>query len=355
MGVALATAPPCWPDAAMPPTNIWRVDILSDGQHELLAFVAACNRNYYNPTESQVELWRQNRQPGEAVYKTVRRKVSEGTQSHDFGAGQTAINRMVASMIGESLRPWHDMMASLTNLGVGTGPRYVTEHELVTPAETMISHLVRLTWLAEVAASGQGEPGLRLTDLGRALLRDAEIGVDTEDDVGVVVLGRDDPLAYPILVGQLAAAGPGLLVDPYLKLADLHMIVVSTQLTRLLVSGKPVNRREVGAMQAYIGNGSLSRRVEVRSSTELHDRVLVADDGDVITVGTSLNGVGRTTTVMSPMPSPARESLRDAYEGMWADATLVGPQPDGDEEEDDGEPVNAGSGEAVETHEGDAS
>ena len=78
------------------------------------------------------------------------------------------------------------------------------------------------------------------------------------------------PLAYPILVGQLAAAGPGLLVDPYLKLADLHTIVVSTQRTRLLVSGKTNNRGEVGAILACLGKGSLSRRVEVRSSTGLH-------------------------------------------------------------------------------------
>jgi len=225
---------------------------------------------------------------------------------------------------------------SLANLGFGTGPRYVTERELVTSAETMIEHIVRLTWLVEVPSPGNGEPGLRLTELGRALLRDAETGDESKDEVSVVVLGREDPLAYSILVGQLAAAGPGLLVDPYLKLQDLHTIMVSTQLTRLLVSGKANNRGEVGAMQAYLGKGSLSRHVEVRSSTGLHDRVLVADDGDVLTVGTSLNGVGRTTTVMSPMPSPARESLLNEYERLWVDATLVGPQSDEDGQDDEG-------------------
>jgi len=335
------------------------VDILSDAQYELIAFVAACNRNYYNPTESQVELWRNNRQPAGAVYKTVRRKVSDGTQPVNLLGLQTASNRMVASLLSDSFRPFQEMLASsfgsLANLGLGTGPRYVTERELVTPAETMIGHLVRLTWLAESRAPSDGEPGLRLTELGRALLRDAESGDESEEDVSVVVLGREDPLAYPILVGQLAAAGPGLLVDPYLKLADLHTILVSTQLTRLLVSGKTNNRGEVGAMQAYLGKGSLSRRVEVRSSTGLHDRVLIADDGDVITVGTSLNSVGRTTTVMSPLPSPARESLRDEFERAWADATLVGPEPNGDTEEDDEEPVDGGPGEAAEPQEGGAS
>lgn len=87
----------------------------------------------------------------------------------------------------------------------------------MTPAETVIGRLIRLAWLSEAAAPGGSEPGLRLTDLGRALLRDVMTGDEDDEDVSVVVLGLSDPLAYPILVGQLAAAGPGLLVDPYLN------------------------------------------------------------------------------------------------------------------------------------------
>lgn len=321
------------------------MNIVSDEQHEIMTFVAACNRNYYNPTRSQVELWQENREPTGAVYKTVRRTIAEGQQADLLGL-QTASNRMVSSMLGDSLRPLREVLASLGNLGL-TAPRYVTERELVAPPETTIEHLIRLTWLAEVTAPDGGDSGLRLTELGRALLRDAEVGDESDEDVSVVVLGREDPLAYPILVGQLAAVGPGLLVDPYLKLADLHMLIVSTQLSRLLVSGKPNNRGEVGAMQAYLGSGSLSRRVEVRSSTGLHDRVLLADDGDVLTVGTSLNGVGRTTTVVSPMPSPARESLRDEYDRLWADAKLVGPGPEEGPEDDSSAPVDDGSGESA--------
>lgn len=331
------------------------MDILSAAQYEVMAFVAACNRNYYNPTGTAAELWRNNRDPAGAEYKAVRRKVSEGTRPVDFTGLSTASNRMINSMIGDSIRPLQAMIASSLasiNLGLNTGPKYVTERALVTPAETTIGHLVRITWLAEVATPSGGEPGLRLTELGRALLRDAETGEVSDEDVSVVVLGREDPLAYPILVGQLAAAGPGLLVDPYLKLGDLHMIVVSTQLTRLLVAGKTNNRGEVSAMQAYLGQGTLSRRVEVRSSTELHDRVLMADDGDVLTVGTSLNGVGRTTTVISPVPSPARESLRAVYEGLWSSASLVGPQPKQDREEQDGEPIDGGAEEATEPPQG---
>ncbi len=104
------------------------------------------------------------------------------------------------------------------------------------------------------------------------------------------------------------------------------MILLSTQLTRLLVSGKH-NEKELGALRTYLASGSLSRQIEVRSSTELHDRVLLADEGDVLTIGTSLNGVGRTTTVMTPIPTPAREALAEEYARLWEDADLVGPEP----------------------------
>ena len=159
-------------------------------------------------------------------------------------------------------------------------------------------------------------------------------------------------------MGQLTDAGEGLLVDPYLKLDILHRIVTSTHLTRLLVSGKSSNRAEIAAMQTYLDSASLSRHVEVRTSTELHDRYLLADDGPVLTLGTSLNGVGRTTTVLTPMPSGAREVLRETYERLWADASLVGPQPvedetDGEDDESDADDADESEDDESDDDEGD--
>lgn len=315
--------------------SIRQMDILSEDQYQALGFIGACNRNHYNPTAEQVMLWRNNPTPAEAVYRTVRRQRGPASPVLPL---DTASSRMIAAIIGDSLRPLQEALtASLTqNLGllaqVVSSARAATARELVKSRETALQHLVRLTWLEEVSAPGGGDPGLRLTDLSRALLRDVETDDDADADVSVVLLGREDPLAYSILVGQLAAAGTGLLVDPYLKLADVHTIVVSTQLTRLLVSGKSNNKGVTSSMQAYLDSPSLGRRVEVRASTELHDRVLLANDGDVLTLGTSLNGVGSTTTVMTPIPSPARESLRDEYERLWTEGTFVGPPPLGDED-----------------------
>ena len=308
------------------------VDILSEAQHEVLAFVAACNRNFYNPTATQVLLWQNSRSPAPAEYRTVPRMVGPTIEREVPPiAVNTAGSRIFASTLKNVIRNKQDeilrVLGAQTWLGSLVRDSFANERQLVKRAETVVEHMSRLTWLHEVEAPHGGEPGLRLTDLGRALLRDAETDKESHDDVSVVVLGRDDPLAYPVLVGQLAAAGTGLLVDPYLKLADLHTIVVSTQLTRLLVSGKTNNRSVIASMKAYLGSRVLARRIEVRSSTELHDRIIIADDGDVLTIGTSLNGVGRTTTVMTPIPPPARESLRREYERLWSEATLVGPEP----------------------------
>jgi len=304
------------------------VDILSEAQYDVLAFVAACNRNFYNPTSEEVELWRVNRTPADAIYETSRRKVADGVPGPLSLQIGTATDRMIASMVtGPNLAAMlQALSSSIAGLGLGTPARYVTERKLVTPAETILEHLLRLTWLTTAAGQSGPKAGLRLSDLGQALLRDAERGESEQEDVSVVVLGREDPLAYAQVMGQFAAAGAGLLVDPYLKLNDLHMILLGTRLTRLLVSGKH-NEKELGALRTYLASGSLSRRIEVRSSTELHDRVLLADEGDVLTIGTSLNGVGRTTTVMTPIPTPAREALTEEYSRLWEDADLVGPEP----------------------------
>ena len=39
---------------------------------------------------------------------------------------------------------------------------------------------------------------------------------------------------------------------------------------------------------------------------------------------------------MTPIPSPARETLRVEYERLWTEATLVGPPPIEAEDEDNG-------------------
>lgn len=320
------------------------MNILSDEQYRLLAFVSACNGSSYNPTAREVMLWRNNPEPAKAEYRTVKVEpplaglgnISGLSSSTLAGlAGLTgpgsAIQRMLDTTLSTQMRSIQESLGATLGRHL-TQP--TTRQQLVKEAETVIAHLIRLTWLEEVTVSGKA--GLRLTQLGRALLRDHEIDDVTQADVSVVVLESNDPLAYPLLVGQLAEAGEGLLVDPYLKVDGLHRIIQSTRLTRLLVTGKH-NASEIAAMQTYLDSPSLARRIEMRSSTELHDRILLTDDETVFTLGTSLNSIGRTTTVLTPMPPTAGDVLRAKYEEIWDTGSLVGPQPVEPEEDDEDE------------------
>jgi hypothetical protein len=315
------------------------VNILTDEQHRVLGFIAACNGSSYNPTASEVMVWRDNPKPTAAEYRTVEDPGFPGRYGGlgSYGGLGLAGSSVVSKLI-DTIR--HDSLSAMQGVSSVMDPLYrppSTRRELVKAAETVISHLIRLRWLEKVSGRGD-ESGLRLTDLGRALLRDKEREASTDEDVSVVVLGRNDPLAYPLLVGRLSAAGPGLLIDQFLKLDTLHDMVVQTGLTRFLVSGKPPNKPVVESMRAYLASPSIVRPVEVRASTGLHDRYLIADDGGVMTLGTSVNGVGKTTTVMSEMPATASNALRDEYAQLWAEAELVGPPPVEDEQlEDEGD------------------
>lgn len=318
------------------------MNILSEEQYVLLAFVSACNGSSYNPTAGEVMLWHENPEPAEAQYRTEKVEpplaslgnvggLSSSTLASLSGLNEagSSFQRILGSTFSSQMRDIQESIGATLGRHL-TQP--TTRRVLVKEAETVIAHLIRLTWLEDVTVSGKA--GLRLTELGRALLRDHVMDGVTQPDVSVVVLESNDPLAYPLLVGQLAEAGEGLLVDPYLKLDSLHRIVVSTRLTRLLVTGRR-NDTEIAAMQTYLDSPSLSRHIEMRASTELHDRILVTDDETVLTLGTSLNGVGRTTTVLTPMPPTAGDVLRAKYAEIWENASLVGPQPDEEDEDEE--------------------
>ena len=300
------------------------MEIVSGDQYEVLSFIDACNSQQYNPSAEAVLLWFQNRTPREARYRTVPRKTNMSSSSITSPLANLGIFQEIMAPSKEFLQEYRKSIFGTWNItGMASGSR----REIVTPAETMIEHMVRLTWLEERPTPGQEELGLRLTKLGEALLRHAATGTTTHRNTEVVVFNKNDPLAYPQLIGFLAEKGPGLLIDPYLKLKDIETLITHTHLTRLLVSGKKSGRGSndsiLAQVQIYGDTEGFSRRVEIRSSTELHDRAVITDEGEIYTIGTSLNGIGRTATTMVTMPSSVRDSLKQEYEQLWEDGTPI--------------------------------
>lgn len=212
------------------------MQIVAETAHAILAFVDACNRNHYQPEAYEVQAWLRSPLWRDAVYATRRPENAAGGSRLASSArrGYLSILLHAASIAG---RP-----------------------------DSAIDEVLEVGWLM-VSSDGikSNPPRLQITSLGRALLREAEIGESDDEQVSVVVLERDDVLAYPKLVGRLAALGDGLLVDPYLRLEHLHHLVISTQLTRLLVGKpKPQDRRrreDLASMGIYLGSRDLARKM----------------------------------------------------------------------------------------------
>jgi hypothetical protein len=254
--------------------------IITENQHRALSFVEACNGSGYSPRKSEVELW-----------------LKEPVPASDLG------------------RTFGTLTASLFDGMFGT-------------RSNILDHMVGLHWIIE-------SPLLTITQLGRALLGAANRAEVVEGEAGIVVLDRKDPFSYARLIGHLARAKEGLLVDPYFRIDQLMTVLNSTSIARILVSKQhKSSKADIAALAIALDSPSLPRDIQIRATSDqsLHDRLIVGEDGEVWTLGASLNSVATTSTVIVPVPQVGAEALRQQAEEFWAGAAQVRtaqPTPDG--------------------------
>lgn len=170
--------------------------------------------------------------------------------------------------------------------------------------ESPVEHMESIGWVRAVNGAA------KLTDLGQALLRAA----DTEDQSQsqVVVLDNENPLAYASLVAELSDVGDALLIDPYLDVEHLIDLEKYTGINRTLISARHSESKR-GTRIKMLQEKRSDDGIEVRVADELHDRIVVSEDGKVWTLGMSLNGVTqqKSITVLTPLPDRAAEVLAD--------------------------------------------
>lgn len=252
------------------------MEVMNQEQHRVLGFVAAANAGGYRPVESEVKLWLDSPVPAESSLVSV---VPTGWNKH-----------------------WMRI------------------------DEGIVKHLVRIQWLQKVGG------GVEVTPLGKSLLRWAEAA--SSDAGQVVTLDHRDPLSYAVLIGELAAAGRATLVDPYLDVNGLVDVARNTSIDRVLV-GERDGRKKAALTTLVDSNQGLE--VDVRSRPDLHDRLLVADDGRVWTIGASLNTVSRRTafTIMTPLPQKAAQVIGDEVRSWWGKGTPLVREGDSNESSDE--------------------
>lgn len=157
---------------------------------------------------------------------------------------------------------------------------------------------------------------IELTALGQAALADLDRR-ERESDIGaggVVVLRGQDRFALSEVMDALSERGPGALIDPYFDTDGLRAIVASgAAVTRVLVGPKT---KLAGLRSALaVDDGPM---VEIRISDAFHDRFFVPDDGRVLVVTTSLNGVGRKLAMMVELPEVAGDAVRANLAESWS-------------------------------------
>ncbi|CCH86960.1 conserved protein of unknown function [Modestobacter italicus] len=255
------------------------MDILTEDQHRALAFIKACNGQGYGPSADEVETWLREPAIPPGLYNYVGLSVS-------------------AAMYGFS-------------------------RGLVT------DQLLRLRWVTGYSGELFTQP------LGTALLRDADAKTADVAGATTVVLDAKNPLAYAALMSELAAAGAGLLIDPYIRREQLLHVAEDTTLQRLLISDK-ISQKDMAGIRALLGYlQPAERHLEVRVTGDAHDRYLKAENDDVYIIGSSMGTVAsrKSTTVLTPFPGDSREVVGRMLEARWdagdpVRAERLQPEPD---------------------------
>lgn len=264
------------------------MDLIQEHVRRALAYLRLLNDQGAFPTQEHLEKFASSPGPRDAVYESAL-----------FGA-------------------------VVNNLQVLTRPQKVRD------AEPVAEYLLRMEWAQESNTNG----GLRLTDLGRALLR----GLETEapelppSTVTDIVLEPTDPLAWVNLTRVAANAVGGMLVDAYFKAEFVPWLVESTSLERILVSSRHQGAaRDLARMAVALGTVPNGGRLQVRSTSdpELHDRCIIGTDGRLQLLGASINGVGRSMTAVITPDDEVMRVYRDRYEKLWNTATPIVPQQPG--------------------------
>jgi hypothetical protein len=155
--------------------------------------------------------------------------------------------------------------------------------QLTGPAESTHEHFLRLGWVEPTRS------GLRITPIGKALIKALDEQRTRDEAVATIVLEPDDPLAVARVLGKLAALGEVMLVEPYFRLDDLLAIVQDTKVTRVLM-GEKTSEAARTALSRGVRDLEIGRKFEIRVAEDLHDRHVIPVDGPVHFIGTSLRG-----------------------------------------------------------------
>lgn len=312
--------------------------ILNDDQRRVLTFIREVNDGGFSPSVDDVTEWfeRPNILPGKVTVETIE-PLSPGTLSPsirdtilkltDTAKIMGSVNKSFANQLNLAIGPdssWAQLAAAQ--------PRTRTRRE---PDETLIEQLTRLRWITTNSTG----TGLRLTDLGKALLRSDQ---QRSSDDNVLVLHDDGPLAWASLLAEIGDAGSCTIVDPYLRAPELALFIEFASIKRVIV-GPNLKEKELLPLRFLLRDLEPEQELEVRvgSKGHLHDRFIVGERA-VYSLGVSGDNIGKKLSTLKLMSGDIADTINTSVEEWWDAATPLvatedAPETDGEVESPDGD------------------
>lgn len=175
-------------------------------------------------------------------------------------------------------------------------------------------------------SGAQYSPTERGTQLLASIDSASEVaGGETFPETAVLVGVPSERIFYSEILSQIVTRDDVLFIDPYLSAQDLKVLIKLTAVTRVLTGPRPVadrgEKNDVRRAEALAVVAGSRPGLEVRLSTEIHDRYVLPLEGAGMTIGASLGSKKITTAVeLSPQMTLI---VRERQEAIWDRASVL--------------------------------
>ncbi|WIV44708.1 MULTISPECIES: hypothetical protein [Glutamicibacter] len=208
-----------------------------------------------------------------------------------------------------------------------------TEVRTTRPAEVYTQYFERLGWITYTS-----NDDVRLTNLGRGILKSLDSPVLDPTNTGLVevVLDPENLFAYATALNVIASVDDALLVDAFLRIQELQDISGFDNVDRILVRDSISSNDSMTLSVALGALHAAGRAMQIRKAPGLHDRYVIPPEGNVVMLGTSLNGVGKKISTVTHLGGEPSQVLRSHYQTVWERAEPIAPAyPSGEKSEDE--------------------
>ncbi|KOA47834.1 hypothetical protein BAAM0483_09175 [Bifidobacterium animalis subsp. animalis MCC 0483] len=198
--------------------------------------------------------------------------------------------------------------------------------EVEQDSQKLVKYLENVGWIKV-----NEDNRIRITSFGKSLIRGISEQTENEDSGFSTIFKADDPFVYGKLFQALSDERHELLVDPYFKF-NLIYLFKDTSIRKFIIRDKVENKenKEIKAIQFGLWRlqeqGQNNYEFRIAKSKEMHDRFLKDKDGKVYTLGVSINGIGKHTSMMIECPKSLQSDASTYVQRLWESATPIKPE-----------------------------